>query len=103
MLFHAQGEGTVQVNCEVGEYPGASTPRINIVDILKPAEEVTPDMLPPRPQLQNDRERLFQQEVETEEEKEEEVTRWVVDQHFRKEQERLGIPLGKYLLLMIFS
>ena len=92
----------MQINCEVGEVPGADAPRINIVDILKPAEEVQ-DSPPPRPrppasrgptssELLPQRQEAVKEEVD--EEDKEEVTRWVVDQQFRKEQERLGIPHG---------
>ena len=114
IVFSLQGEGTVQINCEVGEYPGSNRPRINIVDILKPAEEVDNDVTPPSPppprqQPVNVREARIggggaaeravtaavnaRESNNLEKEEEEEVTRWVVDQQFRKEQERLGIPL----------
>ncbi|XP_067936939.1 GA-binding protein alpha chain-like [Watersipora subatra] len=73
-----QGEGMVQINVEVKSQPGQN-PKINIVDILKPADEieVEPQPVPePAPQLPP----------------QDHVTRWIVDQGYRKEQDRLKIP-----------
>ncbi len=40
-----QGSGMVQINVEVKSQPGVK-PRLNIVDILKPAEEIVEAPLP---------------------------------------------------------
>lgn len=73
-------------------------PRLNIVDILKPADEVgvgeleveeTPEPTPaPRSSAPSKVVIPFPEESEN-------VTRWIVDQNFRKEQERLKIPFGR--------
>ncbi|XP_052824356.1 GA-binding protein alpha chain isoform X1 [Octopus bimaculoides] len=85
-----QGEGMVQINLEVKSQPGTK-PKINILDILKPAEEVLPPPSLPEPT------QIVQQPQATKvviplPEESENVTRWIVDQNFRKEQERLKIP-----------
>lgn len=96
-----QGDGVVQINCEVGKFPGASKPRINIVDILKPAEEFaevknghdTPARFPTSSSSKRPSSRTRKDSGEKTPDDQEEVTRWVVDKHFRNEQERLGIPM----------
>ncbi|KAK2176265.1 hypothetical protein NP493_669g01005 [Ridgeia piscesae] len=90
-----QGSGMVQINVEVKSQPGVK-PRLNIVDILKPAEDIievqaTEPVAAPMA--------VSRQAVPTGTkvvipfpEESENVTRWIVDQNFRKEQERLKIP-----------
>ncbi|KAB0791441.1 hypothetical protein PPYR_03241 [Photinus pyralis] len=74
-----QGEGLVQVNLEIQ----TNIKRINIIDVLKPAEEYidfessiteTEETLPPLP------------------EKHKNIVHWQVDENFKQEQERLKIP-----------
>ena len=69
-----QGEGLVQVNVQIRQ----SQSRINIVDVLKPAEdyldEAESDSSPPP------------------EETNKKVIRWIVDEQYKKDQERLKIP-----------
>lgn len=98
-----QGSGMVQINVEVKSHPG-SKPRLNIVDILKPAEEVA-DLAPspaPAPAVvaaptTPPRAAANTKVVIPFPEESENVTRWIVDQHFRKEQERLKIPFDPVL------
>ncbi|XP_063440106.1 GA-binding protein alpha chain-like isoform X4 [Mytilus trossulus] len=94
-----QGEGMVQINLEIKSQPGVK-PKINIVDILKPADEVEPQQIveepppPPPPPVQTITPHKKQQTkvVIPLPEESENVTRWIVDQNFRREQERLKIP-----------
>lgn len=93
-----QGEGMVQINLEIKSQPGVK-PKINIVDILKPADEVEPQIVeepppPPPPPVQPITPHKKQQTkvVIPLPEESENVTRWIVDQNFRREQERLKIP-----------
>ncbi|XP_052063352.1 GA-binding protein alpha chain-like isoform X2 [Mytilus californianus] len=93
-----QGEGMVQINLEIKSQPGVK-PKINIVDILKPADEVEPQIVeepppPPPPPVQTITPHKKQQTkvVIPLPEESENVTRWIVDQNFRREQERLKIP-----------
>lgn len=86
-----QGEGLVQVNVEIINKDGVK--KINIVDVLKPAEEILAV-------AQN----VMQQEeligeppvvrkvVLPENEEPENVTRWIVSSEFKKEQEKHKIP-----------
>lgn len=90
-----QGSGMVQINVEVKSHPGTK-PRLNIVDILKPAEEIVemepvpvPAPAPAKP--------VTHKVVIPFSEEAENVTRWIVDQNFRREQERLKIPLDPQL------
>lgn len=87
------GDGMVQINLEVKSQPGLK-PKINILDILKPAEEVESNGLD-----QSD----FQSSTTTQpqapakvvvplNDETENITRWIVDQNFRRDQERLKIP-----------
>ncbi|XP_020287451.1 DNA-binding protein Ets97D isoform X1 [Pseudomyrmex gracilis] len=71
-----QGEGLVQINVQVKPM----LKRINIVDVLKPAEdfvEVVENNSPVPSSPENKRT----------------VMRWIVDEMYKKEQERLKIPL----------
>lgn len=91
-----QGEGMVQINLEVKSQPGVK-PKINIVDILKPADEVEAQQIEqetvPVPQPAPATHTKTQQKVVIPlPEESENVTRWIVDQHFRREQDRLKIP-----------
>uniref|UniRef100_A0A1E1X6C0 Putative ga binding protein transcription factor n=1 Tax=Amblyomma aureolatum TaxID=187763 RepID=A0A1E1X6C0_9ACAR len=86
-----QGEGLVQVNVEIINKDGVK--KINIVDVLKPAEEILAV-------AQN----VMQQEeligeppvvrkvVLPENEEPDSVTRWIVSSEFKKEQEKHKIP-----------
>lgn len=89
-----QGEGMVQINLEVKSQPGVK-PKINIVDILKPADEVEAqaavEQAPPPPAAPQKTASPTKVVIPLPEESEN-VTRWIVDQHFRREQERLRIP-----------
>ncbi|ESO83336.1 hypothetical protein LOTGIDRAFT_222728 [Lottia gigantea] len=99
-----QGEGMVQINLEVKSQPGVN-PKINIVDILKTADEVdeaieevppvpsTPTLshIPALPSSTPGTPNNTKVVIPLPEENEN-VTRWIVDQNFRKEQERLKIP-----------
>ncbi|KAK3756671.1 hypothetical protein RRG08_027087 [Elysia crispata] len=85
-----QGEGMVQINLEVKSQPGVK-PKINILDILKTAEDEVEekyiaDQAMQAPQHQNAK------VVIPLPEESENVTRWIVDQNFRRDQERLKIP-----------
>ncbi|PVD27484.1 hypothetical protein C0Q70_12645 [Pomacea canaliculata] len=90
-----QGEGMVQVNLEVKSQPGVK-PKINILDILKttddldvqPAQEQVVEQLHATPVAPATAKVVIPLPEETEN-----VTRWIVDQNFRREQERLKIPL----------
>ncbi|KAK3585088.1 hypothetical protein CHS0354_004277 [Potamilus streckersoni] len=81
-----QGEGNVQINLEVKSQPGVK-PKINILDILKPADEVDAQVTQAVPQQQSPAKVVIPMSEESEN-----ITRWVVDQNFRREQERLKIP-----------
>ncbi|XP_046384249.1 DNA-binding protein Ets97D-like [Ischnura elegans] len=72
-----QGEGIVQVNVEIKML--GDIKKINIVDVLKPAEEYLElaDELP---------------DVEESSSTPEHVIKWIMDQQFRKDQERFKIP-----------
>jgi len=77
-----QGEGLVQINVEITAHNNSK--RINIVDVLKPAEELvemTEDL------VHTETEAADSSRVESEN-----VTRWVVSADFRRDQERLKIP-----------
>ncbi|XP_063988181.1 DNA-binding protein Ets97D isoform X1 [Diachasmimorpha longicaudata] len=69
-----QGEGLVQVNVQIR----APQRRINIVDVLKPAEDYVeiPEAPPAAPQPDN----------------KQNIIRWSVDAQYKQEQERLKIP-----------
>ncbi|KAL5019764.1 hypothetical protein ScPMuIL_002656 [Solemya velum] len=87
-----QGEGMVQINLEVKSQPGTGQkPKINIVDILKPADEVEGQIVEqvaePAPEPAAPTKVVIPLPEESEN-----VTRWIVDQNFRREQERLKIP-----------
>lgn len=82
-----QGEGLVQINVEISN----DLKKINIVDVLKPAEEivVTPDT------TQGDKvgePPVVRKVVIPVTEEAEQITRWVVSPEYRQEQERLKIP-----------
>merc|ERR1719369_1637331 len=74
-----QGEGLVQINVELKVDRDTGRGKINIVDVLKPADE------PSEEERSDD---------ETETSGRDCVTRWVVCTQFRKEQERLAMPTG---------
>ncbi|CAG5120911.1 unnamed protein product [Candidula unifasciata] len=84
-----QGEGMVQVNLEIKSQPGVQ-PKINILDILKTAEEEMEDKYVAENDIESDHSqgsRVVPLSDETEN-----VTKWVIDQGFRRDQERLKIP-----------
>ncbi|KAH3701574.1 GA-binding protein alpha chain-like [Dreissena polymorpha] len=89
-----QGEGMVQINLEVKSQPDMK-PKINILDILKPAEEVESNSVDQSPTQTTGASSTAKVVVPAEEQ--ENITRWIVDQHFRKEQERLKIPYDPML------
>ncbi|XP_076457817.1 GA-binding protein alpha chain-like isoform X2 [Babylonia areolata] len=96
-----QGEGMVQVNLEVKSQPGVK-PKINIVDILKTTEDfdsqavqeqVLEEPLQAIPAAAPATTKLM---VPVPEETDN-VTRWVIDQNFRRDQDRLKIPYDPVL------
>ncbi|XP_066991119.1 DNA-binding protein Ets97D isoform X2 [Anabrus simplex] len=83
-----QGEGLVQVNVQIkvdGEHK-----KINIVDVLKPAEEYLPNASE-LDETQTDNKPNFPAQ-----ETKQNVVRWIVDSQFKKDQERLKIPSDPY-------
>ncbi|XP_073989654.1 DNA-binding protein Ets97D isoform X2 [Rhodnius prolixus] len=79
-----QGEGLVQINVELKEENGDK--RINIIDVLKPAEEYV--------ELENEDSGEEGTECENGEAAvdDESVVRWAADDNFKKTQKRLNIP-----------
>lgn len=80
-----QGEGLVQINVDIETH----LKRINILDVLKPAEdynEEEEEALPSPPQKNNTKENNNKPEPKKH------VVQWQVDEAFKKEQERLKIP-----------
>ncbi|BFZ13652.1 hypothetical protein BsWGS_16691 [Bradybaena similaris] len=80
-----QGEGMVQVNLEIKSQPGVPA-QINILDILKTADD----------EIEEKYEQVIlsgsgQKAIHIPEE-DDNVTRWVIDQGFQRDQERLKIP-----------
>uniref|UniRef100_T1J6M9 ETS domain-containing protein n=1 Tax=Strigamia maritima TaxID=126957 RepID=T1J6M9_STRMM len=85
-----QGEGMVQINVEI---TSKEMKKINIVDVLKPADEIevqdhVQPLMEAQTQLQSTQ--LVSKVLIPDEQ--ENVTRWVVCQQFRREQDRLKIP-----------
>ncbi|CAG5131697.1 unnamed protein product [Candidula unifasciata] len=85
-----QGEGMVQINLEVKSQPGVS-PKINILDILKTAEDELEEKYVAEQSMQSSQGQNAKVVIPLPEESEN-VTRWIVDQNFRRDQERLKIP-----------
>lgn len=85
-----QGEGMVQINLEVKSQPGVK-PKINILDILKTAEDEVEEKYMADQALQTPQHQNAKVVIPLPEESEN-VTRWIVDQNFRRDQERLKIP-----------
>lgn len=86
-----QGEGLVQVNVEIINKDGVK--KINIVDVLKPAEELL--TVPPNVVQQEEligEPPVVRKVVLPENEEPENVTRWIVSSEFKKEQEKHKIP-----------
>ncbi|XP_018567445.1 DNA-binding protein Ets97D-like isoform X2 [Anoplophora glabripennis] len=79
-----QGEGIVQVNVQVQ----TNLKRINIIDVLKPAEDYV--------HMEDVEEEKTQQKVEqpqnTKTERPKSIVQWQVDLNYKREQERLKIP-----------
>ncbi|XP_077866202.1 GA-binding protein alpha chain-like [Saccoglossus kowalevskii] len=92
-------EGSVQFSCQVISTQGVK-PRINIVDIVKPIVEpmeVTVDTTPPPPQEGGttqtvEAEAVSEKNIPLSEESDH-VTRWIVCNNYRLEQEKLSIPI----------
>lgn len=88
-----QGEGLVQINVQVQ----TMTNRINIVDVLKPNEDVLTtnpegEITTDGSEVDNYVERV-DEEISSEKEKDNSpIIRWVVDNHFKRDQARLKIP-----------
>ncbi|KAL1489438.1 hypothetical protein ABEB36_014333 [Hypothenemus hampei] len=83
-----QGEGLVQINVQIQ----LLLKRINIVDVLKPAE----DYVHKEPILEDSENDEAVQEEEPEEilaEDTKNIVQWQVDLQYKKEQDRLRIPL----------
>lgn len=78
-----QGEGLVQVNVQIKT--DGNIKKINIVDVLKPAEEYVEI-------AEGQYESPIQKQTYQAPELKHNVIRWIVDSHFKKEQERLKIP-----------
>ena len=116
-----QGEGLVQINVEINEELGGAVKKMNIVDVLKPADDVlgpdvgspppAPAPLPPPPppvatvssheipkvsakKGRGNSSRKISESLSSSAASgsTETVTRWVVCATFRKEQERLNMP-----------
>ncbi|XP_046338901.1 GA-binding protein alpha chain-like isoform X1 [Haliotis rufescens] len=87
-----QGDGMVQINLEVKSQPAGVKPKINILDILKTADEVETQPVEPVPAATQQIQQANTKVVIPLPEESENVTRWIVDQNFRREQERLKIP-----------
>lgn len=86
-----QGEGLVQVNVEIINKDGVK--KINIVDVLKPAEEI----LAVAQNVMQQEELIGEPPVVRkvmlpENEEPENVTRWIISSEFKKEQEKHKIP-----------
>ncbi|XP_041373837.1 GA-binding protein alpha chain-like isoform X2 [Gigantopelta aegis] len=84
-----QGDGMVQINLEVKSQPGVPA-KINILDILKTAEELEEDQTV-------EEVRTVNQPASQTKDESDNITRWIVDQNFRREQERLKIPYDPFL------
>lgn len=84
-----QGEGMVQINLELKPDPGSgNSGKINILDVLKPVTEEHSD-----DDKYDSSEELAEEEDQGDNTGKDTVTRWVVCTQFRREQERLNIPL----------
>merc|ERR1712223_58326 len=94
-----QGEGLVQIKVEV------ANGKINIVDVLKPEEDLVTDtkpdrqrrlssmgISPPTKSVKVKKDKVPPVKTENQEKPADSVTRWVVSPAFRKEQERLNFP-----------
>lgn len=78
-----QGEGLVQVNVQIKT--DGNIKKINIVDVLKPAEEYV--------EIADEQyDTTVQKQTYQAPESKHNVVRWIVDSHFKKDQERLKIP-----------
>uniref|UniRef100_L7M5P0 Putative dna-binding protein n=1 Tax=Rhipicephalus pulchellus TaxID=72859 RepID=L7M5P0_RHIPC len=86
-----QGEGLVQVNVEIINKD--DTKKINIVDVLKPAEEIlaVAQNVVPQEELIGEPP-VVRKVVLPENEEPENVTRWIVSAEFKKEQDKYKIP-----------
>lgn len=85
------GDGMVQINLEVKSQPGLK-PKINILDILKPAEEIESNGLDQTDFQTSSQPAAPAKVVVPLSDETENITRWIVDQNFRRDQERLKIP-----------
>ena len=82
-----QGEGLVQINLEIKTDSSGRAGKINILDVLKPANEE-----PSEEERSDEEAEAPSVPQETKEAGKDCVTRWVVCTQFRREQERLAIP-----------
>lgn len=85
-----QGEGLVQVNVEIINKDGVK--KINIVDVLKPAEEILTVAATVAQQDLIGEPPVVRKVVLPENDEPENVTRWIVSSEFKKEQEKHRIP-----------
>lgn len=89
-----QGEGLVQINVQVQ----TMTNRINIVDVLKPNEDVLTtnpegEITTDGSEVENYVEKMDEEVSSEKEEKDNTpIIRWVVDTNFKRDQARLKIP-----------
>lgn len=89
-----QGEGLVQINVQVQ----TMTSRINIVDVLKPNEDVLitnpeSEITTDGSEMENNVEKMDEEvSSEMEEKDNSPIIRWVVDTNFKRDQARLKIP-----------
>lgn len=86
-----QGEGLVQVNVEITNKDDVK--KINIVDVLKPAEEIlaVAQNVMPQEELIGEPP-VVRKVVLPENEEPENVTRWIISGEFKKEQDKYKIP-----------
>ena len=82
-----QGEGLVQIDLEIKTDSSGRAGKINILDVLKPANEE-----PSEEERSDEEAEAPSVPQETKEAGKDCVTRWVVCTQFRREQERLAIP-----------
>ncbi|XP_064470763.1 GA-binding protein alpha chain-like [Ornithodoros turicata] len=89
-----QGEGLVQVNVEISNKDGLK--KINIVDVLKPAEEIL-TVPPTTTTIQQDTDLIgeppvVRKVVLPEQEEPENISRWIISGEFKQEMEKHKIP-----------
>ncbi|CAH0548617.1 unnamed protein product [Brassicogethes aeneus] len=80
-----QGEGLVQVNVQIQ----TNLKRINIIDVLKPAEDYVHVV---KDESENEAEEATEPTETAEDERPKNIVQWQVDLNYKKEMERLKIP-----------